>query len=100
MPEREAAGVGFEEFDRVLAGLGGPIKVQLHLNEFGIGFVEQDIIRMLAVFGNEFEVVVMVAELDTCFFAFLAGYIEIGGDRKSTRLNSSHPLTSRMPSSA
>ena len=25
---------------------------------------------------------------------------EIGGDRKSTRLNSSHPTTSRMPSSA
>ena len=24
----------------------------------------------------------------------------VGGDRKSTRLNSSHPTTSRMPSSA
>ena len=27
-------------------------------------------------------------------------YIETGSDRKSTRLNSSHPTTSRMPSSA
>ena len=26
--------------------------------------------------------------------------IKGGGDRKSTRLNSSHPLSSRMPSSA
>ena len=26
--------------------------------------------------------------------------ILLGGDRKSTRLNSSHPTTSRMPSSA
>ena len=33
----------------------------------------------------------------------VAGYINFSGnklDRKSTRLNSSHPLSSRMPSSA
>ena len=30
----------------------------------------------------------------------IEGYPVLGGDRKSTRLNSSHPTTSRMPSSA
>ena len=30
----------------------------------------------------------------------LADFAKIGGDRKSTRLNSSHPSSSRMPSSA
>ena len=30
----------------------------------------------------------------------LAGYAKIEADRKSTRLNSSHPSSSRMPSSA
>ena len=31
---------------------------------------------------------------------FAANYAFYWGDRKSTRLNSSHPTTSRMPSSA
>ena len=31
---------------------------------------------------------------------YLRGYIDKPGDRKSTRLNSSHPSSSRMPSSA
>ena len=32
--------------------------------------------------------------------AFVTGFVLLGGDRKSTRLNSSHHTTSRMPSSA
>jgi malate dehydrogenase len=37
----------------------------------------------------------VIMELEDCAFPLLAGI-----DRKSTRLNSSHRLTSRMPSSA
>ena len=33
-------------------------------------------------------------------FPIDSGTIEVGGDRKSTRLNSSHNVISRMPSSA
>ena len=43
--------------------------------------------------------VVGTAKLDGYELAFRRGYLTIL-DRKSTRLNSSHPSSSRMPSSA
>ena len=37
---------------------------------------------------------------DTHNYYLVDAYLELGGDRKSTRLNSSHDRQSRMPSSA
>ena len=57
-------------------------------------FLEGDSLPSINQLSAQYEV-----SRDTVFKAFL-DLRERGLDRKSTRLNSSHPLSSRMPSSA
>ena len=53
------------------------------------------------VFALSGALVASRAQLDIVGFVFVASLTAVGGgDRKSTRLNSSHSIASRMPSSA
>ena len=60
---------------------------------------ETDTQDMTGTILKESEVNLSIEEVKQCIESFVGEYAQIP-DRKSTRLNSSHPLSSRMPSSA
>ena len=86
--------------------LHGEGAVKRRIMDMGITKGVQVYVRKVAPLGDPVEVnaqsvphmKVDVQDLDADFFAF-SGH-KIYGDRKSTRLNSSHSSVSRMPSSA
>ena len=72
----------------------------------GIGQAVEDLlvqafVAQAAIEGLDVAVLLRLAGIDVMpFDAVLVGPLQDRLDRKSTRLNSSHRLTSRMPSSA
>src|SRR5713226_2910973 len=77
--ERKTARIFVEINQRILASDADPAEIQIHGDKFGIGFGEEKIVGEFAAerFGGiEFEGVIVVAELDTSFFAGFAGFVE------------------------
>src|SRR6267378_3615326 len=81
--ERETAGIFFKISERIFAGDANPAEIQLHGDELGIRLGEEEIVREFAaerIGRNEFERVIVIAELDAGFFAGFAGFVEeVGG---------------------
>src|SRR5258706_2327453 len=78
--ERETAGIFLEIGQRILAGNVDPAEIQFHGDEFGIRLGEEEIVREFAaerISRNEFERVVVTAELDAGFFAGFGGLVEM-----------------------
>ena len=71
-------------------------EVVVVVEEVLVGFVDLCVFLYLELYVVGFYFVVFLLD----FFAFLALYRDWETDRKSTRLNSSHEIPSRMPSSA
>ena len=61
----------------------------------GSSYIVSEILRLLIAAGGR-----MAQPGEFTIRAYLAGKLDLSQDRKSTRLNSSHTLASRMPSSA
>ena len=69
-----------EVLQRVGARHRDPAEVEFHLDQVLIAQLQQRVVRKLAVFGEKFEPVIVVGELDAGFLALLAGAIEgVGG---------------------
>ena len=75
---------------------------QRHLAQMGIAITEKRINAVYAM-GDYFALQSGEEMLEASAVILATGVVQakpLPGDRKSTRLNSSHPTTSRMPSSA
>src|SRR4029077_17786711 len=75
----KTARIFLEIGERILAGDVDPAEIHFHGDEFGIRFGEEEIVREFAAEGisrNEFERVIVIAELDAGLFAGIAGAIE------------------------
>ena len=64
-----------------------------------VALSNNDTVEMADAFRSEGKIYVVIAVISIIFIC-LIGYLIYIEDRKSTRLNSSHPSISRMPSSA
>ena len=75
------------------------------MNEYEIRFTLANIsnkikLKLLQMYNNEENIYNNIDEILKSDMMSLKDKIKIKEDRKSTRLNSSHPSSSRMPSSA
>src|SRR6266508_2937177 len=78
--ERNAARPAGEIRERVLARLVYPVEIDLELDELGIGVLEQHVVGDLAFEFREFEIVVVIGELDPRVVRHLSGAVEDLGE--------------------
>ena len=76
-----------------------PVAFALGLASLPVLIIEPRLSPMV-IFNEMFKSYNSFILLSVPFFLLTANLMNVGGDRKSTRLNSSHSTLSRMPSSA
>jgi hypothetical protein len=78
--QRNASGPACEIRQRIVSRLCDPVQIDLELHEFRIGILEQHIVRDLPFHPREFEIVIVIGELDAGVARLGADAVEIGGD--------------------
>ena len=71
MPERKTTRMFLEQGQRILTCFFDPVQVNFHFHQILVGFFQQNVIGEYAILILKFKVVVMIAELDSRFFACL-----------------------------
>src|SRR5437879_4154593 len=74
--QREASGPAPEVRQRILSAFGDPVQVHLQLDQLGIGLGQQHVVWQLPLERREFEVVIVVSELEPCGLGLGPGTVE------------------------
>ena len=71
----------FEDFERILARIRNPVKIQFHRHKFRIGLAQQDLVTRGSTLFDEFKFVIVIADHHPGRLGLFAAAVEQSGQR-------------------